>query len=91
MESNIEEIRDYLGQLCSTATFTVDEIKPKRHYKSYKIGIPIYYFETIFSADIWPENAKIKLWFPSGQFHKSKKKGSTQIQLTFCTSCGNQE
>ncbi|KAJ8707186.1 hypothetical protein PYW08_011320 [Mythimna loreyi] len=91
MESNVEDVRHYLRQLCPAANCTVDELRPKGHYKSYKIGIPLPHFDTIFSVDVWPLNAQIKLWFPFIRRYKSNKKEPRQTQHTFRPSCGNQE
>lgn len=62
MDSNVDEVRDYVHQLCPSATCSIEELKPKGDYKSYKIGVPEVFFKTVFSSDVWPLNAKIKPW-----------------------------
>lgn len=62
MESNVNEISDYLRQLCPTGTCTVQELSPRGDYKSYKIGVPIGAYDVFFSTDVWPVNARIKAW-----------------------------
>lgn len=64
MESGLDEIRDYLRSLCPNGTCTVEELKPKGDYKSYKIGVPDIYYDKCFSVDIWPDNARVKPWVP---------------------------
>lgn len=62
MESGAADIQNYLQNLCSAGTCTVDELKPKGNYKSFKIGIPAADYEKCLSPGIWPENAKVKPW-----------------------------
>lgn len=62
MESGAEDIREYLKQLCPDALCTVTELTPKGDYRSYKIGVPVAYYETCMSTDVWPVNARIKAW-----------------------------
>lgn len=63
MESGASEVSEYLRQLCTVGTCTVEELNPKGNYKSFKIGVPDAYFEMCMSTDIWPINARIKSWF----------------------------
>ncbi|CAH1647466.1 unnamed protein product [Spodoptera littoralis] len=62
MESSANEIRDYLQHLCPTGTCTVEELRTRGSYKSFKIGVPIVHYEKCFSVDVWPVNARIKAW-----------------------------
>lgn len=62
MASGKEEVSAYLKTLCLGNTFTVEELKPKGEYKSYKIGVPQELYEKCISAEVWPENARVKAW-----------------------------
>lgn len=62
MESSAEEVRDYLCQLCPGGNCTVVELTTKGDYKSYKIGVPVAFYETCLSIEVWPINARIKTW-----------------------------
>lgn len=62
MESSVDDIREYLRQLCPGGSCTVVELSTKGDYKSYKIGVPVAYHETCMSADVWPVNARLKKW-----------------------------
>lgn len=62
MESSADEIREYLRQLCPGGSCTVTELSPRGDYKSYKLGVPVAYFDTCLSIDVWPINARIKTW-----------------------------
>lgn len=62
MESSADEIRDYLRQLCPTGTCTVDELRARGSYKSFRIGVPVIYYEQCLSVDVWPVNARLNTW-----------------------------
>lgn len=63
MVSGADEVREYLQILCPGGTCTVEALKSRGDYKSYKLGVPAAYFEKCISADVWPENARVKMWF----------------------------
>lgn len=62
MMSGVDDIRNYLQKLCGTENCTVDELKPRGNYKSYKIGVPEEFYKTCISIDTWPINARVKAW-----------------------------
>lgn len=72
MESGADEIRDYLRNLCPNGTCTVEELKSKGDYKSFKLGVPAVYFDSCLSVDVWPENARVKTWLFRRQIRQSK-------------------
>ena len=63
MVSGAAEILSYLQGLCPGGNFTVEQLKPKGDYKSFKIGVPVEFFEKATAADTWPSNARVKEWF----------------------------
>lgn len=79
MESNVDDIRDYLGQLCPTGTCTVQELTPRGDYKSYKIGVPTAAYDLCFSTEVWPINARLKAWIP---YQKPAAANSDSSRLT---------
>lgn len=60
MVSGLEEVKAYVTELCPTGTCIVEELNSKGNYKSYKIGIPDTHYDKCFSADVWPDNARLK-------------------------------
>lgn len=62
MESDADDVRDYLRELCPVGTCTVQELTPRGDYKSYKIGVPVAYYDVCFTTEVWPVNARIKNW-----------------------------
>lgn len=62
MESNADDVSEYLRHLCPAANCTVQELTPKGNYKSYKIGVPDLYRDKCLSIEVWPVNARIKAW-----------------------------
>lgn len=76
MASGVDEIRAYLQLLCPEKNCTVEELKPKGEYKSYKIGVPQELYEKCLSAEVWPENARVKAWL----FRKPQNKDNTSVR-----------
>lgn len=64
MRSGLEEVQAYLQQVCAPESGTVDALKPKGDYKSYKIGVPADLYDKCFSVNMWPDNARVKPWIP---------------------------
>lgn len=71
MISGADEILAFLQSQSPNSSFTVDELKSKGEYKSFKIGVPAALLERCLSADLWPENARIRPWL----FRKPAAKG----------------
>lgn len=63
MVSSAEEVKAYLEELCERHTCTVEELKSRGNYKSFKLGVPDAFYDKCLSADVWPDNARIKMWF----------------------------
>lgn len=62
MVSGADEIREYLQSLGPGSVCTVDELRPKGEYRSFKIGVPPNLYEECLSAGVWPDNARIRPW-----------------------------
>jgi hypothetical protein len=76
MVSSADEVREYLQQLCERSTCTVEELRSKGEYKSYKLGVPVAYYDKCLSADVWPDNARVKMWFFRKQTWQAKQTSS---------------
>lgn len=62
MLSSADEVKQYLMELFPQKACTVEELKTKNNYRSYKIGVPEECFDRCFSVEVWPENARVKKW-----------------------------
>lgn len=71
MISGADDVREYLHTLYPGKTFTIEELKPKGDYKSFKIGVPKELYEECLTAEMWPENARVRVWF----FRRSESSG----------------
>lgn len=78
MASDIDEVREYLSQLYPTTKCTVEELNARGDYKSYKIGVPVESYASIYSAEIWPLNARIKPWINYKRSSPTSKIGELQ-------------
>lgn len=76
MESNAEDIMRYLQSLYPGGKFVVDELNPRGDYKSYKITVPVEFYDECISVNVWPINAQVKPWVsfrnPKGKFRKQQ-------------------
>uniref|UniRef100_A0A2H1X3I2 SFRICE_002347 n=1 Tax=Spodoptera frugiperda TaxID=7108 RepID=A0A2H1X3I2_SPOFR len=73
MMSGADEIQCYLQSLCPGANCTVEELKPKGDYKSFKIGVSADYFDKCMSPETWPVNARVRKWLFRGNNSKTQK------------------
>ncbi|KAI5637534.1 hypothetical protein NE865_09667 [Phthorimaea operculella] len=64
MASGKEEVQAYLQHTCGSGTFTIEELRARGDYKSYKIGVHEPLFEKFMSPTLWPNNARIREWMP---------------------------
>lgn len=62
MQSEADDVRAYLLSLCPEGNCSVEELKPRGNYKSFKIGIVEAFCDKCLRSDVWPCNAKIKEW-----------------------------
>lgn len=58
-----DDIQAYLQKLFPDVTCTVEELKSRGDYKSFKVGIPPECYERCMSPETWPTNARVKDWF----------------------------
>ncbi|KAH9631973.1 hypothetical protein HF086_000310 [Spodoptera exigua] len=63
MVSGTDEVQAYLQNLFPDGGCTVEELKAKGDYRSFKIGVPPELYENCVSPNIWPTNARVKEWF----------------------------
>lgn len=62
MASGVDEVRQYVTSLCPEASCSVEELTARGDYKSYKIGVAATFYDELYSADVWPINARFKPW-----------------------------
>lgn len=62
MVSGVDEVRAYMQSICGESPCIVEELKAKGDYKSFKIGVPPGLYDSCLSADLWPDNARVKPW-----------------------------
>lgn len=77
MMSGVDDIRAYMQTLCPGNGFSVEELKARGEYKSYKIGVPQELFEKCLSPEVWPENARVKAWL----FRRPQGSGTASARL----------
>lgn len=68
MMSGPEDVKKYVEQLCAPEAVSVEQLSSRGDYKSYKIGVPMSCFDTCFSIDIWPDNARVREWMPFREY-----------------------
>lgn len=73
MASGSDEVLAYVKSLCPTGTCTLEELRAKGDYKSFKISVPAIYYDKCLSPQLWPENARIKPWLFRGSPSAAKK------------------
>lgn len=64
MESEAADVLRYLQNLWPGKNCSVEELKARGDYKSYKITVPEEIYEKCISSEIWPINARVKTWMP---------------------------
>lgn len=57
-----EEVRNYLKTICGDDVCTVDVLKSRGRYASFKLGVPLKYAEKIMSSENWAEDICVKPW-----------------------------
>lgn len=72
MESEAGDILRYLQILCPGVKCSIEELKARGDYKSYKITVPEEFYERCVSPEVWPTNARVKPW----TFFRSPRKHS---------------
>lgn len=60
--TTVEQVREYLKALCGSDECTVEALKSRGLYASFKLGVPLKQAENIMSPGNWAEDICIKPW-----------------------------
>lgn len=56
------QVRDHLITICGTDVCTVDVLKPRGKYASFKLGVPSKLAELVMAPQSWAEDICVKPW-----------------------------
>ncbi|XP_063390040.1 uncharacterized protein LOC134675641 [Cydia fagiglandana] len=73
-----EQVREHLNTICESDLCTVESLKPRGNYSSFKLGVPSKFSELVLSANNWAQGICVKYWrqnFRSGR-GKSRVSGA---------------
>ncbi|KAL4718650.1 hypothetical protein ACJJTC_012977 [Scirpophaga incertulas] len=57
-----EQVRNHLTSICGSDICTIEELKSRGRYASFKLGVPFKNVESVMSPNNWTENICIKPW-----------------------------
>ncbi|KAL4704938.1 hypothetical protein ACJJTC_013395 [Scirpophaga incertulas] len=57
-----EQVRNHLRSICDNNICTVDELKSRGRYASFKLGVPSKNVDSVMSSENWAENICVKPW-----------------------------
>lgn len=60
--TTVEQVRAHLSSLCGSDACTVEELKSRGRYTSFKLGVPSKYAEVVMSATSWAQDICVKPW-----------------------------
>jgi hypothetical protein len=60
--TTVEQVRAHLTAVCGGDVCSVEELKARGSYASFKLGVPTKLAERVMSADIWSVDICIKPW-----------------------------
>lgn len=60
--TTIEQVRAHLHSICGNNDCTVDELKSRGRYSSFKLGVPSKVAESVMSPNNWAEDICVKPW-----------------------------
>lgn len=71
-----EQVRAHLTTICGSDVCTVDSLKPRGSYASFKLGVPTKFSELVLSPDNWAEDICVKPWRQNFRVGQGKKRSS---------------
>ncbi|XP_028167839.1 uncharacterized protein LOC114358153 isoform X2 [Ostrinia furnacalis] len=74
--TTVEQVRTHLKSICDSDICTVEALKPRGRYASFKLGVPAKYAENVMSSNNWAEDICVKPWRQSFRVKESKKSES---------------
>lgn len=76
-----DQIREHLKSVCEVDSCTIESLKSRGNYASFKLGVPDQLYEKVTAVENWTENICIKPWrqnFRSKSgFSKTSQKDAT--------------
>lgn len=57
-----EQVKNHLKSICGSDVCTVDELKPRGRYASFKLGVPSKNAGSVMSSENWAEDICVKPW-----------------------------
>lgn len=60
--TTIQEVSKHLESICGNDMCTVEELKPRGRYASFKLGVPTKSAENVMSPENWAKDICIKPW-----------------------------
>jgi hypothetical protein len=60
--TTVEQVRAHLNSICENSDCTVDELKSRGRYSSFKLGVPARLADNVMSANNWAEDICVKPW-----------------------------
>lgn len=57
-----EQVRQHLTSICGSGECTVEKLKSRGLYSSFKLGVPLKHADNIMSSDNWAEDICVKPW-----------------------------
>lgn len=74
--TSVEQVRAHLNSVCGDDVCSVEVLKARGNYASFKLGVPSKLVEQVLDAENWAEDICIKHWRQS--FRRSYDKGERQ-------------
>lgn len=77
--TTVEQVREHLNSICGNDKCTVEKLKSRGHYASFKLGVPLKQAENIMSSENWAEDICIKPWRQNFRAKDNNDQASTAI------------
>lgn len=77
--TTVEQVREHLNSICGSDECTVEKLKSRGHYASFKLGVPVKQAENIMSSENWAEDICIKPWRQNFRAKDNNDQASTAI------------
>lgn len=63
MGTTVQKVKDYIISITDAEIFcSVEPLRARGHYASFKIGVPSKLYDSVMTAEMWPEDVCIKPW-----------------------------
>lgn len=62
MGTSDQQVKDYVNAITGAGTCSVESLKARGQYASFKIGVPTTLYDSVMEPEKWPINVCIKPW-----------------------------